>query len=44
MSLPALDATTHLTRLSGGDRAAASDLMPLVYDEIRRLRSRVGDK
>lgn len=37
MSPPALDATTHLTRLSHGDHAAAGDLMPLVYDELRRI-------
>lgn len=30
-------ATAHLTRLSGGDPSAVSDLMPLVYDELRRL-------
>jgi len=37
MSHPTLDVTTHLTRLSEGDRAAAGDLMPLVYDELRRI-------
>lgn len=31
------DAATHLTRLAAGDGDAAAALMPLVYDELRRL-------
>ena len=31
------DASAHLTRLSGGDSSAVSELMPLVYDELRKL-------
>lgn len=30
-------ATQLLTRLSDGDSAAANDLLPLVYDELRRI-------
>jgi len=30
------DATTLLKRLEGGEEAAAQDLFPLVYDELRR--------
>lgn len=35
---PAQDEVTRLlSRVGGGDDAAASDLLPLVYDELRRL-------
>ena len=34
------DTTHHLLRLSDGDRSAASQLLPLVYDELRRQASR----
>jgi RNA polymerase sigma-70 factor, ECF subfamily len=37
MSHAVAEATDHLTRLSGGDPSAVSDLMPLVYDELRRV-------
>lgn len=37
MRAPNDNATQILTRLSGGDRAAAASLMPLVYDELRRV-------
>jgi len=37
MSQSATQANVHLTRLSGGDSSAVSDLMPLVYDELRRI-------
>ncbi len=31
------DTTTHLNRLSSGDLSRISDLMPVVYDELRRI-------
>lgn len=31
------DANAHLTRISNGDLSAVSDLMPLVYDELRKV-------
>jgi RNA polymerase sigma factor (TIGR02999 family) len=34
---PSTPATRLLTRAAAGDRQAASELMPLVYDELRRL-------
>jgi RNA polymerase sigma-70 factor (ECF subfamily) len=34
------DITDLLIQLSGGDRAAMDDLLPLIYDEMRRLASR----
>jgi hypothetical protein len=34
------DITELLIQLSGGDRAAMDDLLPLIYDEMRRLASR----
>jgi RNA polymerase sigma factor (TIGR02999 family) len=37
MSQSASEANTHLTRLTSGDRSAVKDLMPLVYEELRRL-------
>lgn len=33
------DVTRILDALSGGNRQAASDLLPLIYDELRRLAS-----
>lgn len=41
MALPSShDITDLLIQLSGGDRAAMDDLLPLIYDEMRRLASR----
>ncbi len=38
------DVTQLMTRADGGDLTAASDLLPLVYDELRRLAgARMGD-
>jgi RNA polymerase sigma factor (TIGR02999 family) len=37
MNQSVAEASAHLTRLSGGDPSAVSALMPLVYDELRRL-------
>ncbi len=36
-NLSAEEVTRLLRRWSGGDREAASELMPLVYDELRRI-------
>lgn len=39
--MPSLEQTTQLTlRLSRGDRVAADELVPIVYDELRRLAAR----
>jgi RNA polymerase sigma factor (TIGR02999 family) len=40
MSQPESPVTVLLRRLSGGDRAAAQDLFPLLYDELHRLAER----
>jgi RNA polymerase sigma factor (TIGR02999 family) len=37
MSSPPADTTTLLTRARGGDRAAADELIQLLYDELRRM-------
>jgi RNA polymerase sigma-70 factor, ECF subfamily len=37
MSSTTHDATRHLARVSSGDHSAISDLMPLVYEELRRI-------
>jgi RNA polymerase sigma factor (TIGR02999 family) len=34
------DVTHSLQSMAGGDRAAAADLLPLVYEELRRLAAR----
>ena len=34
------DVTTLLGRLAKGDQSAANDVMPLVYDELRRIAAR----
>lgn len=31
------DITTHLNRVSGGDSSSISNLLPLIYDELRRI-------
>jgi RNA polymerase sigma-70 factor (ECF subfamily) len=37
---PAADVTLLLNKLAAGDQKAAAELVPLVYDELRRLASR----
>src|SRR5262245_44247468 len=37
MSQPAAETMSHLSRLSAGDSSALAELMPMVYDELRRL-------
>lgn len=37
MSSTQAEITTHLNRLSRGDSSRVSELMPLVYDELRRI-------
>ncbi len=37
MSSTQADITTHLNRLSSGDASRVAQLMPLVYDELRRI-------
>jgi RNA polymerase sigma-70 factor, ECF subfamily len=37
---PAADVTLLLNKLAAGDQEAASELIPLVYEELRRLASR----
>ena len=36
--------TEHLRRLAAGDRSALDALLPLVYDELRRLADGIGGK
>ncbi len=37
MNPAATDATLHVTRISAGDESAVSALMPMVYEELRKL-------
>ena len=36
--------TQLLIAAAGGDRQAAADLLPLVYDELRKLRGRADGR
>ena len=40
MVMSMTDVTTILSRIEGGDPSAAAELLPLVYDELRKLAAR----